>query len=407
MKKLITAGIALVATFSCGKLAAQTGTFSTVNLTGNASGATILQANGGGTQVIALSNDEITGVNLVKINDTGIGEGLVFSNQANSQIDISVSTQGSGGLDAFMFRTISTFPFYFRSPGTASMVLDAIPNADNTYRSELNLMGNGKLSYFNNGSNGSNTSNRLNLTTVRSDNNVLSDVGVHIGPNDTWLDRSLHIRAANSPINTSRQEILFQTGGLGSDSPVLNARIYYEATSNFRTDYLNLEKANSFGVHISNNQIHFGEPVALDQQYETFNFRGAVKASKLLIGDFAAASASRFPTDPAFLLAVDGKMISTEAWCAIKTRWPDYVFQKDYTLPSLEEVSDYVTKNQHLPGIPTASEVKYNGVDMGEMHTAMLKKVEELTLYLIDMNERVKSLEQKNNVLKQELNSSK
>lgn len=407
MRKLITTALAFVASFGCGQVIAQTGTFSTVNLTGSGSGATILQANAGGTQVIALSNDDITGVDQIKINDAGIGEGLVFSDAANNQIDISVSTQASGGLNAFMFRTISTVPFYFRSPGNASMVIDAIPNTNNTYKAELNLVGTGKITYLNNGSNGSNTSNRLNLTTIRSDNNVLSDVGMHIGPNDTWLDRSLHIRAPNSPLNTSHQEILFQSGGIGSDNPVVNGRIYYEATSDFRTDYLNIEKANMFGVHITTNQIHFGQPVALDQQYETFNFRGAVKASKLLLGEFAAASASRFPTDPAFLLAVDGKMISTEAWCAIKSRWPDYVFEKDYTLPSLEEVSDYVKQNQHLPGIPTASEVKESGVDMGEMHSAMLKKVEELTLYLIDMNERVKSLEQKNKALKHELDGSK
>ena len=74
--------------------------------------------------------------------------------------------------------------------------------------------------------------------------------------------------------------------------------------------------------------------------------------------------------------------------------FPDYVFDKDYQLMDLNELDNYLTINKHLPGIITAAEVKKNdGINLGEMNAKLLEKVEELTLYLIQMkkeNEEMK-----------------
>jgi hypothetical protein len=75
--------------------------------------------------------------------------------------------------------------------------------------------------------------------------------------------------------------------------------------------------------------------------------------------------------------------------------WPDYVFEKAYSLPSLEKVQSYINQYHHLPDMPSASEVEANGLNLGEMNKLLLKKVEELTLYLIEADRSVKQLEGK------------
>lgn len=74
--------------------------------------------------------------------------------------------------------------------------------------------------------------------------------------------------------------------------------------------------------------------------------------------------------------------------------FPDYVFKEDYPLMSLHELDNYIKQNQHLPGIPTACEVEDNGLDLGEMQVTLVKKIEELTLYVIELkkeNEEIKN----------------
>ncbi len=77
------------------------------------------------------------------------------------------------------------------------------------------------------------------------------------------------------------------------------------------------------------------------------------------------------------------------------TNWSDFVFDEDYRLPSLTELERYVKENRHLPDIPTESEVRQGGVDLGEMNALLLKKVEELTLYIIDLQKQIDELKTK------------
>lgn len=75
--------------------------------------------------------------------------------------------------------------------------------------------------------------------------------------------------------------------------------------------------------------------------------------------------------------------------------WPDYVFTKDYKLLGLSEIEQFIAKNGHLPGIPSAVQIKKDGVNLGEMNAKLLEKIEELTLHLIEMeknNAQVQSL---------------
>lgn len=96
-----------------------------------------------------------------------------------------------------------------------------------------------------------------------------------------------------------------------------------------------------------------------------------------------------------YKLAVAGKIISEEVVIKLQAAWPDYVFESDYQLMPLAEVAKYIKANKHLPNVPDAAEIKKNGVEVGEMNVILLKKMEEMTLYVIELEKRIKELEAK------------
>jgi hypothetical protein len=100
-------------------------------------------------------------------------------------------------------------------------------------------------------------------------------------------------------------------------------------------------------------------------------------------------------------LAVEGSIGSREVKVEA-TGWSDFVFNEDYKLNTLEEVEDYIQENNHLPEIPSEAEVLENGINLGEMDAKLLQKIEELTLYMIEMNKEMKSQKEEINLLKSE-----
>jgi hypothetical protein len=73
------------------------------------------------------------------------------------------------------------------------------------------------------------------------------------------------------------------------------------------------------------------------------------------------------------------------------TGWSDYVFNKGYQLLSLTDVKSYIDQNHHLPDVPSEAQVIKDGLNVGEMNKLLLKKVEELTLYLIEKDKQLES----------------
>ncbi|MFY0255559.1 hypothetical protein ACDQ55_16570 [Chitinophaga sp. 30R24] len=109
-------------------------------------------------------------------------------------------------------------------------------------------------------------------------------------------------------------------------------------------------------------------------------------------------------TDPmGYKLAVAGKILSEEVRVKLQANWPDFVFAKDYQLPSLADVAAYVNKNGHLEGVPSAEEFGKQGIELGKMNTILLQKIEEMTLYLIDMKQQQDKLSAENKSLKERL----
>jgi predicted phage tail protein len=86
----------------------------------------------------------------------------------------------------------------------------------------------------------------------------------------------------------------------------------------------------------------------------------------------------------------------------LNAAWPDYVFKPKYVLPTLIEVKTYIDKNQHLPDMPSEAEVTKNGINLGEIVKIQTKKIEELTLYLIDKDKQLTDQQKQIEQLKQE-----
>lgn len=100
-------------------------------------------------------------------------------------------------------------------------------------------------------------------------------------------------------------------------------------------------------------------------------------------------------TDPGpYKLAVEGIVGVRKLKVTQVTPWADYVFEPTYQLPSLQHVEQFIKANKHLPDVPSATEVEKEGLDIGANQAVLLKKIEELTLYLIDMQKEITHLKQ-------------
>ncbi len=88
-----------------------------------------------------------------------------------------------------------------------------------------------------------------------------------------------------------------------------------------------------------------------------------------------------------YTLAVGGKAIAESVTVKLQNTWPDYVFNPTYQLPSLTDIKTYIDQNHHLPDMPSAQDVEKDGLNLGEMNRDLVKKVEELTLYLIEKDQ--------------------
>lgn len=97
-------------------------------------------------------------------------------------------------------------------------------------------------------------------------------------------------------------------------------------------------------------------------------------------------------SNPTEKLEVNGTIHAKEVRVDL-TGWPDYVFEKGYKLPSLKEVEKHIKENGHLENIPAAEEVEKEGIKLGEMNAKLLQKIEELTLYILQQDKRIKELE--------------
>lgn len=99
-----------------------------------------------------------------------------------------------------------------------------------------------------------------------------------------------------------------------------------------------------------------------------------------------------------------GSIIGEEVVVKSQGSWPDYVFDPDYDLCSLEDLEMFIESNRHLPGVPSAAEVTEVGQALGANQQVLLEKVEELTLYMIQLNKELEAAKTRIAELEEELN---
>lgn len=98
-------------------------------------------------------------------------------------------------------------------------------------------------------------------------------------------------------------------------------------------------------------------------------------------------------TPVGYRMSVDGKIIAEELRIQNSLVWPDYVFDPQYHLPTLDSIATYINANHHLPDVPSAKEVEVQGIAVSEMQAILLRKIEELTLLLIEQDKKIKQLQ--------------
>ncbi len=136
-----------------------------------------------------------------------------------------------------------------------------------------------------------------------------------------------------------------------------------------------------------------------NQGFITFNPPNGLGG--LSLGTWAAGSAININASSAvgmgtwdtrgYRLAVVGGVLADRIKVAVpgSAQWADYVFAKDYKLMPLAQVEQYIKKNNHLPNIPSAAEMVKEGNDLGKTTAKLLEKIEELTLYMIEMQQTI------------------
>lgn len=201
---------------------------------------------------------------------------------------------------------------------------------------------------------------------------------------NTALGTNALLRLINGNYNT----VVGQNGFLNTQSGNFNISIGYNNTPDAVTPYGN--------IFIGNNLSSFNS-----QPSQELNIGNWIVGNNGTIG--IGAFTNQLPADG---IAADGEKYKLFVKDGIKTEkvkvdiaanngWADYVFEKDYKLMPLENVAKFINENGHLPEVPTTEEAIKNGIELKEMNILLLKKIEELTLYTIQQQQRIEALEKK------------
>lgn len=197
--------------------------------------------------------------------------------------------------------------------------------------------------------------------------------------------------------NATAQSLLGSTvtsGGTGDNTDVVNPQLKLVAPAGYiRVPHKSTDVNTSVVFNFeANKNVYWGE--ASDNG--TYYFRGrnvSFDRNMTLAGGFNVSGNVGIGTaNPNQKLTVNGTIYGKEVKVDLNVPGPDYVFLNTYSLRSLAEVEDYIKTNQHLPEVPSAAQMEKEGINVSEMNMLLLKKVEELTLYVIDLQKQVSEL---------------
>lgn len=210
----------------------------------------------------------------------------------------------------------------------------------------------------------------------------------------------LNLTGAGTSFNTA----IGESAMLGNTSGSSNTAVGYEAGKNNILGSNNIFLGNQagFGETESNKLYVSNSNTTLPLIYGDFSAKFISIGDVGVAGDPVATAAKRNSLAAQYGLLVQKGILTEKIKVATMTTtdWADYVFEKDYKRMSLEEVEKFVNENKHLPNVPTTTEMMASGSDLIKTDAKLLEKIEELTLYMIEMNKEIKALKVENAKLK-------
>lgn len=199
-------------------------------------------------------------------------------------------------------------------------------------------------------------------------------------------DGTMQLSKAFTPWISSSPNIYFNTGfvGIGTNSPKAKLDVFGDII-------LGLPGEN----FIINSRSWVGDALIIAPQN---GYGGWDWSKSLTLKDngqvFIGSEPDAFSNHQDYRLAVNGKVVAKEIVVS-NQNWADYVFDINYSLADLKELNNFIKKYKRLPGLPSAEEVKKNGVEISEMTSILLRKIEELTLYIIEQDKKTDQLDRR------------
>ena len=140
-----------------------------------------------------------------------------------------------------------------------------------------------------------------------------------------------------------------------------------------------------------------GNDFDMNEHQTFFIWDNIAHSARLLIDEQGRVGLGgvRPPANGTYKLYVDGGIVARDVKVTASSTFPDFVFADDYKILSIKELEKYITSNKHLPDFPSAAEIENNGgFELGDMQTKLVKKIEEQTLYIIDLQKQINELKQ-------------
>lgn len=195
-------------------------------------------------------------------------------------------------------------------------------------------------------------------------------------------------RTGRVGIGLSNPSTLFHVSESGPNTVVA---IFNKSGATMQNTRIRFQSNNITGLEIGHESSF--RDAYLNHAYSSANrfhikLRGNTKMTILENGNVGIGT-----TNPLARLSVNGGIRANEVRVMTDIQIADYVFEEDYPLMPLQEVEQYVQQHKHLPEIPSALEIKANGMDVAEFQNLLLQKIEELTLYIIAQEKRIEALE--------------
>lgn len=179
---------------------------------------------------------------------------------------------------------------------------------------------------------------------------------------------------------------------MGADNQTLFVGKAHEANLEYGTAYLgfNAERNNGSWICRTNTWLNGGVVIWATMEGDLLfaNIPSTGSSNQTGLTDASIKSNVNLK------LSHDGRLLAKEVKVTI-TEWPDYVFDPQYKLLSISETKQFIEENGHLPEMPTAESIESEGMNVGEMNKLLVQKVEELTLYIIELQKQIDELKNK------------